>query len=277
MDRGGTVTALDAASGQGRWTKELDGQGRGLRRRHVGRAAGPDRARRWTRRRATDAGCGPFVGTFTELATVGGPAGPGHRERDGAARRGRPGDRPAARVPAAHGRRRPDGRLGRREAEVFDALGLGRSALAAARPHPGGAGPPGGRRCRRACCWSTPTGPSPSGTMSAETAGAAAASGPAMDAAAPGEPVRFVAGAAADPGRPGHRRPAAQRGLAVRHCPPWSSRGTRCSPWPALTVILSGPIRQQSTLLISGEAARRTARGGASGRWWCCCPSAPPR
>ena len=69
MDRGGTVTALDEASGQRRWTKELEGKGAGF----VGgtlvvlqdqTAHGLDPTsgdRRWLR---------PFVGTFTELAPL---------------------------------------------------------------------------------------------------------------------------------------------------------------------------------------------------------------
>ena len=69
MDRGGTVTALDEATGQRRWTKELEGKGAGF----VGAtlvvlqdqtAHGLDPAsgdRRWLR---------PFVGTFTEVAPL---------------------------------------------------------------------------------------------------------------------------------------------------------------------------------------------------------------
>ncbi len=70
MDRGGTVTALDQATGDRRWTAELEGLGAGF----VGdtvvvlqdqTAHGLDPAtgkRRWLR---------PFVGTFTELAPFG--------------------------------------------------------------------------------------------------------------------------------------------------------------------------------------------------------------
>jgi outer membrane protein assembly factor BamB len=69
MDRGGTVTALDEATGQRRWTKELEGKGAGF----VGitlvvlqdqTAHGLDPTsgeRRWLR---------PFFGTFTEVAPL---------------------------------------------------------------------------------------------------------------------------------------------------------------------------------------------------------------
>jgi outer membrane protein assembly factor BamB len=69
MDRGGTVSALDGATGHRRWTKELEGKGAGF----VGgtlvvlqdqTAHGLDPTsgeRRWLR---------PFVGTFTELAPL---------------------------------------------------------------------------------------------------------------------------------------------------------------------------------------------------------------
>ena len=69
MDRGGTVTALDEATGQRRWTKELTGKGAGF----VGTtlvvlqdqtAHGLDPTsgdRRWLR---------PFFGTFTEVAPL---------------------------------------------------------------------------------------------------------------------------------------------------------------------------------------------------------------
>ena len=69
MDRGGTLTALDEATGQRRWTEELEGKGAGF----VGgtlvvlqdqTAHGLDPVtgdRRWLR---------PFVGTFTEVAPL---------------------------------------------------------------------------------------------------------------------------------------------------------------------------------------------------------------
>ena len=46
MDRGQVTTGLDATTGQAEVDPGTGGQGRGLRRRHLGAAAGPDRARR---------------------------------------------------------------------------------------------------------------------------------------------------------------------------------------------------------------------------------------
>ena len=94
MDRGGKPTALDEA-GSARWTKELEGEGRWVRRHHPGGA--PDQTahgldpasgdRRWLR---------PFFGTFTEVAFPRRPAGAGHRECH---RPGRRGGRVTARLP----------------------------------------------------------------------------------------------------------------------------------------------------------------------------------
>ena len=109
MDRGGTVTALDAATGRAPVDRGAGGQGR------RGSSAAPWWCCRtrpptgWTRPPATGAGCGPSSARSPSwrrsadrlvLATA---------ERDGAARRGRAGDRPGC--PATCGSRSPTDRM----------------------------------------------------------------------------------------------------------------------------------------------------------------------
>ena len=101
MERGGTVTA---------WTRRRAARDQGVRgRRGVRRGTLVVRRTRpptaWIDLGTTGGGSA-FVGTFTEVAPDG-TAGAVHRERDVSARRGRPVDGTAARVPAAH-------RVGRR-------------------------------------------------------------------------------------------------------------------------------------------------------------------
>ena len=192
MDSGGTVTALDAVSGERRWTAELDGKAAGF----VGgtlvvlqdqTAHGLDPAtgrRRWLR---------PFTGTFTELATftdrlvVATQSATVLLDETGA------GDRPAPRLPAGDRRHRPDGRLGGPRGRAGRPGRDGQPTVAAARPDRGSAGParPSGRP--RVSCCSVPTGPSRPGTMSADAS--------TQQLAAPvdrrfrhARPVRFVTG-----------------------------------------------------------------------------------
>ncbi len=122
----------------------------------------------WTPPRATGAGCGPSSAR-SPTGPRWRPAGPGHARAATVLldQTGRVTGR-LARLPAAHRRDRPDGRLGRTRGRARRPRGCGQPALAAAQPDPGGAGPAGASARRRVCCCSTPTGRSRPGTMSAD-------------------------------------------------------------------------------------------------------------